>query len=70
MKWMSPENVKQAADCTNENLTNLSAAVQSTFSEVYENLEAIDQKVSGFSYTPEDEMLTIPPGESEGKTNY
>ncbi len=60
MKWISPENIKQVADCTNGTVATLAASVQSTFEEVYENLEAIDEQVGGFCYSSEEEMITLP----------
>lgn len=60
IKWLSHGNLKQFANHHNETLAALSSAVQSTFDEVYENLEAIDDKVGGFSYSEADETLTVP----------
>ena len=48
------------ADCTNGKVATLAASVQSTFEEVYENLEAIDKQVGGFCYSSEEEMITFP----------
>lgn len=62
MKWVSPKNMEQVARCTNGNLAEFSAAVNSTFSEVYENLDVIDKKAGSFSYSPENETLTFPIG--------
>ena len=60
MKWISPENIKRVADCTNETVAMLATSVQSTLKEVYENLEAIDEQVGGFCYCSEEEMITFP----------
>lgn len=60
IKWLSQKNLKQFAKQHNQTLASLSSAVQSTFEEVYENLEAIDKKVGGFSYSEADEVLTVP----------
>lgn len=59
IKWFSIKNLKQFANYHNKTLETLSAAIQSTFKEVYDNLEAIDKKVGGFSYSEIDEMLTV-----------
>jgi len=60
VKWISPENIKQVANCTNEKVATLAESVTSTFGEVYENLEAIDKQVGGFYYSSEEEMITFP----------
>lgn len=65
MKWISPENIKQVADCTNEHLATLAASVTETFEEVYENMKAIDEKAGGFCYSPEEEMMTFPSGSEQ-----
>ena len=60
IKWLSHGNLKQIANHHNQSLATLSSAVQSTFDEVYENLEALDKAVGGFSYSEADETLTVP----------
>lgn len=60
IKWFSQGNLKQFANHHNETLAALSSAVASTFEEVYDNLEAIDKCVGGFSYSEADRTLTVP----------
>ena len=60
IKWLNQANLKQFANIHNQDIAALSSAVQSTFDEVYENLEAIDNKVGGFSYSETEETLTVP----------
>lgn len=62
MKWISPENINQVADCTNEKVATLATSVTAAFEEVYENLEVIDKQVGGFCYSSEEEMITFPSG--------
>jgi len=60
MKHLTPENVRQAAGCMDAKQAAFQEAVFGTFKEVYENMEAIDQKIGGFTYLPEEKTLVFP----------
>ncbi len=67
MKWVSPDNLQQAAVCMGENRTEFEKSVLAAFNEVYENMEAIDQKTGGFTYIPEERKLVFSSSVGTGK---
>lgn len=62
MKHLTPENVQQAAGCIDAKQAAFREAVLGTFNEVYENLDAIEGKIGGFQYIPEEKTLVLPSG--------
>lgn len=60
MDNFSRKSLQHLANAVNGNMAAFSSAVAETFKEVYENMEAIDEKVGGCSYSPESETLVVP----------
>lgn len=60
MKWLSEKNLKQFSDNNNENFVKLLLTVKNTFQEVYENMEELEKRLEGCSYSETEKMLTVP----------
>lgn len=67
IKCPSPDNMQQAADCIDTKQATFQAAVLGTFNEVYDNMDAIEGKIGGFQYIPEEKTLVFPSSGGTGK---
>lgn len=67
IKCPSPDNIQQIANCIDSKQAAFQTVVLGTFQEVYDNLDAIDQKVGGVYYVPETKTLVLPFGTKENK---
>ncbi len=60
MHYFGRKSLAHLASAVNGNMAAFSSAVTETFSEVYENMTAINEKVGGCTYQQASEMLVVP----------
>lgn len=60
MKNASYANLKRLCDNIKGDMSSVSSATVYTFKEVYENIDALDAKIGGITYSSDTETVTIP----------
>lgn len=60
MKILSRANLQRLISDIQGDMSGFSSSAICTFEEVYENLEALDQRITGLSYSQADETIIVP----------
>lgn len=70
MKWFSGKNLQRLISLIHSDLTVFLSSIEQTFQEVYVNMDALDEKISGVTYSSETETIVIPEsiGSYDGQT--
>lgn len=70
MDWLSGKNLQRLISLIHSDLTVFLSSIEQTFQEVYVNMDALDEKISGVTYSSETETIVIPEsiGSYDGQT--
>lgn len=60
MKWFSGKNLQRLISLIHGDITGFLSSVAETFEEVYGNMDALDEKITGVTYSSETETIVIP----------
>ncbi len=60
MEWFSGKNLRRLISLIHGDMTAFLSSVADTFQEVYDNMDALDEKITGVTYSSETETVVIP----------
>lgn len=60
MEWFSGKNLQRLISLVQGDMTAFLSSVTQTFQEVYGNMDALDEKITGVTYLSETETVVIP----------
>lgn len=60
MEWFSGKNLQHLISLVQGDMTKFLSSVERTFQEVYDNMDALDEKITGVTYSSETETVVIP----------
>lgn len=60
MEWFSRKNLQRLISLARGDMAAFLSSVARTFQEVYENMDALDEKITGVTYSSETETVVIP----------
>ena len=60
MEWFSGKNLRRLSSLIHGDMTAFLSSVADTFQEVYDNMDALDEKITGVTYSSETETVVIP----------
>lgn len=60
MKWFSGKNLQRLISLVQGDMTAFLSSVTQTFQEVYDNMDTLDEKIIGVTYSSETETVVIP----------
>lgn len=60
MEWFSGKNLQRLISLVQGDMTAFLSSVTQTFQEVYGNMDALDEKITGVTYSSETETVVIP----------
>ncbi len=60
MQHLSEKNLRRTLSNIRASITALSSDIVRTFNEVYANMDELDDKIGGVSYSADDESIVIP----------
>ena len=60
MEWFSGKNLRRLISLIHGDMTAFLSSVADTFQEVYDNMDALDEKITGVTYSSETETVVTP----------
>ena len=60
MKHLTKANLERLVSCIQGDMSSFSSSAVCTFEEVYRNIDTLDERIGGVTYSSETETVAIP----------